>query len=61
MTRMKDPSSWFSEGVSRIQDAWNVVHQDFTIILPFLDGEGLDGDVSRPLSGTTGIDDLDSG
>ena len=59
MTRVQDPSCRFRQGIRRIDDTRNVVHQDLTIIFPVLNGKSLDVDRARALSTATSVGNLD--
>ena len=58
---MKNPAERLGEVITRVDDARDVMHDDFTILFPFLDGEVLDGDMTRTIGGDACIDHVDRG
>ena len=61
MTRMEDPTKWFTFGISRIQYSWNVAETDVTTLFPGLDAEGRGVNMASAFSGVAGVDDFDTG
>ena len=46
MARMENPAERLGEVIAGIDDSRDMVHQDFLIFFPFLDGEVLDGNMA---------------
>jgi hypothetical protein len=58
MTRVKDPSSWFRQGVGGVNDTRYVMHEDVVVVFPILDGERLDVKMTKAFCRTAHIDYL---
>ena len=59
MACVEDPTKWFGEVVTGIDDARAVSHDDVAVSFPILDGKVLDVNVAGAFGRDTGIDDRD--
>jgi len=56
---MENPAEGLGEVIGRVDDTWDVAHDNVASILPILDGKMLDVDVTRTFRGNTGVDHFD--
>jgi len=60
MASMENPAQGLREVIRRIDDTWDVAHDNVASLLPILNGKVLDINVMRTLSRNTSINHLDS-
>ena len=60
MSRMENPAERLREVVGRIDDAWNMAHDDVAGVVPILNGKMLDVNVTRAFGGNASVDHFDS-
>jgi len=61
MALMQDLSQWFGEVIRGIDDTRDELQHNGPRVLPVLNGEVLDIDMTRTLSGNTSVDHVDGG
>jgi len=60
MVSMENPKQGLREVIRRIDDSWDVAHDNVASLLPILNGKVLDINVTGTLSKNTSINHLDS-
>jgi len=56
VTGMEGPSQTLGSSIRRVDGGWDVMHDDVTALLPFLNSKPLDVDMTGPGSGLAIVD-----